>query len=56
MGEYVRGIDKSSASVRKEVEFGKNYEESDWDHSVEGDAIEGSLDFISREEVGEGVK
>ena len=26
-------------------------EENDWDHNVEGDAVEGLVDWINREEV-----
>ena len=43
--------------IMKEIKSGRDYvegimnAENDWDHNVEGDAVEGTVIFVSREEV-----
>ena len=52
-----RNYVKLCFSKKERGKFWKDYmerimnEENDWDHNVEGDAVEGSVIFVSREEV-----
>ena len=43
--------EKETGKVWKDYVWNIMNEENDWDHYVEGDAVEGSLVFVSREEV-----
>ena len=43
--------DKERGKVRKDYMERIMTEEKDWNHNVEGDAVEGPVDCISRDEV-----
>ena len=49
-GRCMRGSEKERCNVWKDYVERIMNEENDWDHNVEGDAVEGPVVCVSREE------